>query len=150
MEMGSKSEISPSTTVSDLIRHAKENPLTWIVPNVVLEDGVHVLHGAEESFKTMLTLQLHEALTDGGRFLGREVEGGLATGVVELEMKERQFGHRLAKFFPDKASDIQVLPETTRQRVLMARLPKLRIEIIADWVESQGLQFVSIDSAAKL
>ncbi len=57
--------VEPST-VSELIEQAKHNPLKWIVPDVVLEDGVHVLHGAEESFKTILTLQLHEALTLGG------------------------------------------------------------------------------------
>ena len=152
MEMENKSGAgaSPSGTVSDLIRQARENPLKWVVPDVALEDGVHVLHGAEESFKTMLTLQLHEVLTVGGQFLLREVEGGLATGIVQLEMKSRRFGHRLARFFHDEVPDIQVLPEAMREQVLVQRTPKERVKVIADWAESEGLQFVSIDSLVKL
>jgi len=144
-------ETGDSSTVSELIQHAKENPLTLIVPDIVLEDGVHILHGAEESFKTMLTLQLHEPLTVGGKFLGREVGDGLPTGMVELEMKERLFGQRLYKFFRDDSpTDFFVLPESLRQRVLAGRTAKERVEIIGDWAESLGLKFVSIDSMAKL
>lgn len=44
--------------MAELIEHAKCNPLRWIVPGVVQEDRIHILHGAEESFKTMLTVQL--------------------------------------------------------------------------------------------
>ena len=139
-----------ASTVAALIEQARQNPLKWLVPNVVLEDGVHVIHGSEESFKTMLTLQLHEVLTVGGKFLLRDVKGGLKTGIVELEMKNRQFGNRLAKFFPGDAPDIRVLPDALRQKVLSGRTPKDRIKIIADWAESEGLQFVSIDSAVKL
>jgi hypothetical protein len=139
-----------SHCVRDLIEQAKQNPLRWLVPGVVLEEGVHLLHGAEESFKTMLTLQLHEVLAVGGNFLLRQVEGGLSTGIVELEMKNRPFGNRLSKFFRSDAPDIRVLPDELRQKVLSGRTPKERIAIIADWTESQGLQFVSIDSAVKL
>lgn len=145
-----KDEVFISTTVSDLIRDAKANPLKWIVPGVVIEDGVHVLHGAEESFKTTLTLQLHEVLSAGGCFLGRRVEGGVRTGFVQLEMKPRQFGHRLNEFFRDDVPRIHVLSDATRREVLMATTPKARIKIIADWVDAEALEFVSIDSAAKL
>jgi hypothetical protein len=140
----------PGSTVADLINQAKQNPITWLVPDIVLEDGVHVLHGAEESFKTMFTLQLHEVLTVGGQFLLREVVGGLRTGIAELEMKNRLFGHRLGKFFPNGAPDIRVLPDPLRRKVLSGRTAKQRIEIIADWAEREELQFVSMDSAVKL
>jgi hypothetical protein len=139
-----------SSTVSGLIEYAKHNPLKWIVPDMVLEEGVHVLHGHEETYKTMLTLQLHEALSNGGTFLLRDVKGGLLTGIAELEMKNRQFGHRLAKFFPTDPPDIRVLPDSLRQKVLAERTAKGRIKVIADWAEGEGLQFVSIDSVVKL
>lgn len=150
MSMSSTSPQEP-VNVADLIEQAKQNPLRWIVPDIVLEDAVHVIHGAEESFKTMLTLQLHEALSVGGSFLLRDVKGGLVTGIAELEMKNRQFGHRLAKFFANGAPpDIRVLPDSLRQRVLAGRTSEARIKVIADWAESEGLQFISIDSAVKL
>jgi hypothetical protein len=138
------------SSVADLIAQAKQHPLKWIVPDVVLEDAVHVIHGGEESFKTMLTLQLHEKLTTGGEFLLREVNGDLRTGIAQLEMKVRQFGNRLAKFFPNGAPDIEVLPESLRQRALAGRTPRDRIRVIADWAETEGLDFLSIDSAVKL
>lgn len=144
----------PSTlagTVSDLIGISRQHPLQWVVPDVPLEDAVHVLHGDEETFKTMLTIQLHEALTVGGVFLGREVKGGLRTGIAELEMKGRIFGDRLRGFFHSgPIPDIRVLPEELRRKVLAGSTARTRIEVIANWSESEGLQFVSIDSASKL
>jgi AAA domain len=142
--------MTESATVSELIEQAKRDPLEWIVPNVALEDGVHILHGREECFKTMLTLQLHEVLTLGGSFLLREVKGGLRTGIAELEMKNRQFGHRLAKFFPNVAPDIRVLPDKLRRDVLNSGTARDRIRWIVDWANAEGLEFVSIDSAVKL
>jgi hypothetical protein len=141
---------NPSRTVADLIEQAKRNPLKWLVPDILLEDGIHVLHGHEETFKTMFTLQFHEVLSRGGRFLLRDVPGGLVTGIAELETKGRLFGHRLAKFFPNGPPDIRVLPESDRRRVLAATTAKDRIRVIADWALIEGLQFVSIDSAVKL
>ena len=73
---------STGRTVADLIEQAKRNPLKWLVSDILLEDGVHVLHGPEEAFKTMLTIQLHEALSKGGRFMLRDVPVGLVTGIA--------------------------------------------------------------------
>jgi len=137
-------------TVAELIANSKQNPLIWMIPDVVQEDGIHILHGAEESFKTMLTLQLHEALTVGKPFLLREVKGSLRTGIAELEMKARPFGSRLGKFFPGQAPDIHVLPEKLRRNVLSGPAPKDRIRFIANWAKNEGLDFLSIDSAVKL
>jgi hypothetical protein len=137
-------------TVVDLIEQAKQNPLKWLIDDILLEDGVHVLHGHEETFKTILTLQLHEALSKGGRFMLRDLPGGLITGIAELETKNRLFGHRLAKFLPNDPPDSRVLPDQERRRLLAATTAKNKIGVIADWAASEGLQFVSIDSAVKL
>jgi AAA domain len=137
-------------SVRELIEHSRQHPMRWFVPDVVLEDGVHVLHGPEESFKTMLTLQLHEALTIGGPFLTRSSVRGLKTGIAELEMKNRLFGHRLSRFFRDTVPDIRVLPDSLRQKVLSGRTPKERMEVIANWAHEEALDFLSIDSAVKL
>ncbi len=70
--------------VSELIAQSRRNPLRWLVPDVVQEDGNHILHGAEESFKTMLTLQLHECLEVGGLFLTRN--GILSNAVILVDV----------------------------------------------------------------
>ena len=137
-------------TVQELIELTKKRPLKWFVPDVVLEDAVHVFHGAEESFKTMLTLQLHEALALGTRFMGRKVNGRHNTGIAQLEMKQRQFGHRLVKFFEHSMPEIKLLPEELREYVLTAKTPKDRIAILGDWAASEDIKFISIDSSSKL
>ena len=107
--------------------------MKWLVPDILLEDGIHVVHGLEETFKTMLTLQLHEKLSKGGRFLLRDMPGGLVTGIAELEMKNRRFGHRLARFFPTSPPDIRVLSVA-----LYASTAKERIGVIAQWAQREG------------
>lgn len=142
---------SEPCSVSELIERARQNPLRWLVRDVVLEEGVHILHGHEESFKTMLTLQLHESLANGSDFLLWRPDNRLRTGIAELETKHRLFEHRLDNFFRDRsAPDIRVLPEGKRQQVISLPKPKDRIEVIAEWAASERLQFVSIDSAVKL
>ena len=138
------------STVAELITWGEQNPIRWYVPDIILEDGVHVLHGLEECYKTMLMLQLHEVLTRGGEFLLRDVAGGLRTGIAELETKARPFSRRLKNFWSENAPNIAVLPEEMRLEVLSAKQPADRIRIIVDWARSEQLQFVSIDSMSKL
>jgi hypothetical protein len=145
-----ENSVADASNVYELIELAKKHPLKWFVPDIVLEDAVHVLHGSEESFKTMLTLQLHEALALGTRFLGRKVNARYMTGFAQLEMKPRQFGHRLAKFFVNTMPEIKVMPETLREHMLGLKTPKERIGLIGDWATSEDLQFLSIDSSSKL
>jgi hypothetical protein len=112
---------SPSEleTVREIIEWSKSHPHRWFVEDFIVEDAIHVLHGLEESFKTMLMLQLHEALTIGGEFLLREVKGGLRTGIAELEMKMQVSGSRFRNFWPTgDAPEIYVLPESARRAVL--------------------------------
>jgi hypothetical protein len=145
-----RADTSPPSTVAALIEEARKNPVNWVIPGVLLESGVHILHGKEESFKTMLTLQMHEVLSVGGSFLTHTVKGGLRTGIVELETKPRLFGNRLAQFFRNEAPPIEVLPEDLRHVVLNGKQAKDRIQVIREWASRLGLDLVSIDSAVKL
>src|SRR6267142_289327 len=138
-------------TVREVIEWSRSHPHRWFVEDFVLEEAIHVLHGLEESFKTMLMLQLHEALTIGGEFLLREVKGGLRTGIAELEMKMQISGSRFCKFWPNgDAPEIYVLPESARRDVLTGKSALERIKVISDWANDKGLDFLSIDSLAKL
>ncbi len=142
--------VAEARTVGERIEQARRNPLKWIVEGTVLEDGSHLLHGPEETFKTMLTLQLLESLATGKEFLGHPVAGVLRVGMAELETKGRIFDHRLAKFFHGTPPPIAVLPETLRRAILNAATAAARIKVIADWSRDEGLEFVAIDSSAKL
>jgi len=138
-------------TVQAVIEWSKAHPLRWFVEDFILEQAVHILHGLEESFKTMLMLQLHEVLAKGGQFLLWDVEGGLRTGIAELEMKMQLAGSRFSNFWPkEEAPHIHVLPESARREVLTGRTGLDRIKVISDWAKENELDFVSIDSLAKL
>jgi hypothetical protein len=138
-------------TVREVIEWSKSHPHRWFVEDFILEEAIHVLHGLEESFKTMLMLQLHEALTKGGQFLLREVKGGLRTGIAELEMKMQLSGSRFRNFWPNgDAPEIYVLPESARRQVLTGNRALERIKVISEWAKDKELDFLSIDSLAKL
>ncbi len=143
-------ESSDGSSVRDLIEYSQQHPLKWLVDGIVLEGGVHVLHGTEETFKTILSVQLAGALTDGGDFLGRHVKGGVRCGIVELEMKQVVFGDRLKRSFPNEIPNIEVLPETLRKCVLNAKTSKERVEWIGAWAENGAIEFIVIDSLVKL
>jgi hypothetical protein len=89
-------------------------------------------------------------LTCGGEFLNRIVDGGLRTGIAELEMKQRPFARRLKNFWPENQPEIELLPDKLRVKVLSGKHAKDRIEIIADWANTNALDFLSIDSLSKL
>jgi hypothetical protein len=139
-----------SKSVADLIEEARRNPVRWLIPDVLLQGGTHIVHGKEESFKTMLSLQMLETLDRGGHFLMRPVEGGLRTGIAELEQKPRLFGHRLSNFFRSGTPAIAVLPDALRLAVLNGRTARERIAIVGDWAAKECLEVVAIDSAVKL
>jgi len=138
-------------TVREVIEWTNLHPLRWFMPNLIIQEGIHVLHGHEESFKTMFMLQLHEALTTGRPFLAWKTEGGLRTGIAELEMKMPMSGSRFRNFCRTGAiPDIYFLPESARRKVLSGKSASDRINVIVEWAKGKGLDFVSIDSLAKL
>ena len=112
-------------TVREVIEWSNAHPLRWLVENFILEQAVHVLHGLEEAFKTMFMLQLHEALAKGGQFLLWETEGGLRTGIAELEMKKQMCGSRFGNFWLMAGSSCQ----KARRKCSVARL---------DWTASKS------------
>jgi hypothetical protein len=145
-----KSPAEPET-VREIIEWSESHPHRWFVEDFILQEAIHVIHGLEESFKTMLMLQLHEALTNGGEFLLRGVKGGLRTGIAELEMKMQLSGSRFRNFWPNgDAPEIYVLPESARRDVLTGNRALDRVKVISDWGNDKGLDFLSIDSLAKL
>lgn len=133
---------------------AEKNPLSWLVSSTVLEGAIHVLHGDEESFKTTLTLQMMEALNLGGRFLLWDVPGGKRVGIAELEMTERVFNDKASKFLRackgGRVPEILTLHEKKRREILRGKTAYERIKILADWAEYNKLDFLAVDSAAKL
>ncbi len=141
-----------SRTLADLAQLAEEHPNVWLVPSTIIEGGIHVLHGKEESFKTRITMQLLEALNLGGCFVGWELPGGKRVGLAELEMTETIFkGIARAFMRPAKVKpEIGVLTEAERKAILNGTTAQARVHVLANWVQENKLDVIGIDSAAKL
>ena len=137
-------------TVAGLIEQAKADRLVWMIAQTILEEGKHLLHGRSEVFKTMLALQICEVLANGGEFLLRYIKGGYRVGFVELEGSVKLFAHRLMKFFRGKPPDIAVMDERRRRVILRKKTVKERVQIIGEWAQAKDLDFVTIDSLAKM
>ena len=139
-------------TLADLAEQAEQQPLTWLVPSTIVEGGVHVIHGKEESFKTTLAIQLLEGLNIGGRFLDWELPGGLRVGFAELEMTERIFKQRARSFLKPakKKAEILVLSAEERRKILDGKTAEARVRLLVEWAKENSLDVIAIDSIAKL
>lgn len=143
---------SPPPTLADLARQAEEQPLVWLVPSTIVEGGIHVIHGKEESFKTTLVMQLLEAMSLGGPFLNWELTGGRRVGFAELEMTEKIFKQRARSFMkPAKAkAHILLLSTEQRRKILDGKTADARVRLLLEWVRENSLDALAIDSLAKL
>jgi hypothetical protein len=146
-------EVKPGQpTLADLAEQAEQQPLTWLVPSTIVEGGTHIFHGKEESFKTMLVMQMLEVLNIGGQFLDWDLPGGVRVGFAELEMTEKIFRQRARSFMKPakKKANILVLSADQRRKVLDGKSAEARVRLLVDWVRENGLDVLAVDSLAKL
>src|SRR5690606_5767689 len=89
-------------SAADLIRLADEDPPKPVIEDLLYEGDVLLLHGKEESFKSVLVMQTAESIAAGLPLLRLwRVTKPRIVGVINTEINERHFGKRLAKMFPD-------------------------------------------------
>ena len=86
----------------DLIVLAKKQPPQPIIKGLINTGDILLLHGTEESFKSVFIVQCAEAIASGLPFLrGWPVCGTWRVGIIETEMHPAGMGERLTKMFPD-------------------------------------------------
>jgi hypothetical protein len=96
--------------ILDLIREAREHPLTPIIGGLLNEHEICGLHGSPEAFKTVFSLQLAEAISTGRPFLGMwRIPNPKKVYFFETEMSVPALGSRLSTMFrspniPEKVS----------------------------------------------
>jgi hypothetical protein len=140
--------------ISTRILEAAKSPLRWHISGMLLEGGIHVLHGEEECFKTTATLQMLEALNLGGPFLGMALPGGVRVGMAELEMTDLIFNHKLQEFSAarrdSRIAEILTIGKDLRREILSAKTAEKRIKPLQQWAEHNQVEVLGIDSAVKL
>lgn len=133
----------------DLIRLAKENPPQPIIENLLFKGDILVLHGKEESYKSLFVVQIAESIVTGRPLLRRwNVPKAHCVGLLETEMHAAMMGQRLGQMFPngDVPGQMLFMREETLKEWRRADLPG-KIAIIQDWIELEKISVLIIDTA---
>lgn len=140
---------SATWSARDLIRNAHEHPPEPIIKGLVNKGDILLLHGAEESFKSVLVLQMAESIATGTPFLRFwKVPNAWRVGVIETEIHEVMLGERLAKMFPkgNSPENLCFMRESALRGWRRLGL-RQKFESIQQWIEAEKLEVLMIDTA---
>ena len=141
--------LAQAWSAGDLIRHAQEHPPEPIMKGLLNKGDILLLHGSEESFKSVLVLQMAECLATGTEFLKYwKVPHSQRVGVIETEIHEVMLGDRLAKMFPagDPPEKLLVMREDALRGWRRLGL-RSKFESIQKWVSENKIEVLMIDTA---
>jgi hypothetical protein len=138
-----------SWSASDLMRMSKENPPVPIIQGLLFEGDMMVLHGAEESFKSHLIVQIADSIASGCPFLRKwDVVRALSVGIIETEMHPAMLGERLHLMFKETEPprNMHFMDDNTLQAWRRADLPR-KTELIKEWVKENEIDVLMVDTA---
>lgn len=113
---------------------------------------VMLLHGYEESYKSVFILQMAESLATGNPFLDAfPVSKPRVVGVVETENDLRMLGQRLGKMFPlgqgpAVPENLTFLDNDSLKVFRNQSGVKGKTDYIAQWVKDHGIEILMIDT----
>ncbi|EAQ78721.1 AAA family ATPase [Blastopirellula marina] len=125
----------------------EEQPLKWLLPNMLAQNEPAVIVGPSKSMKTSITVDLCAAFASGGKFLGQfAVQRAYRVGYVSSTL-ERKSLFDLARRWSDangaasKPLDNLFWALSIDDSTDPANLPQLR-----DWISKHQLEVVVIDT----
>jgi hypothetical protein len=136
-------------SASDLIRLANEHPPEAVIKGLVNKGDILLLHGSEESFKSVFILQLAESVALGTSLLMHwNVPRSWRVGVIETEIHEVMLGERLQKMFPkgNAPKNMCFMRESALRDWRRLGLPQ-KFESIQNWIEEEEIEVLLIDTA---
>ena len=142
-------DIGEAWCAGDLIRYAQEHPPDPMIKGLLNKGDILLLHGSEESFKSVFVLQIAENLASRTALLNYwKVPEARRVGVIETEIHEVMLGERLAKMFPkgDAPKNLLFMPESTLHDWRRLVLPE-KFEAIQKWIGENDLDVLMIDTA---
>jgi RecA-family ATPase len=146
----STSSARPSLTgIAELIREAHEHPPSPVIEGLLNEHEVAGLHGSPESFKTILTLHLAEAIATAQPFLGIwRVPEPRIVYFFETEMSTSALGKRLSAMFQGRTIPERVKFASKEQLRQFKRAAGLaaKFALLREWVAGADAEVVIIDT----
>src|SRR5215472_18391424 len=134
---GTNAKCRYAASVADLIADAKKNPAVPIVDKLLNRGDRLLIHGYEETYKSMFALELARSISTGKPFLGElEVLHPVRVGMIETEMRNPGLGERLRRMFPDphEVANIKYLNEAGLTALRRTSDFSKRIGIIHDFL----------------
>jgi hypothetical protein len=133
----------------DLIVLAQKQPPQPIIEGLINTGDILLLHGTEESFKSVFVVQCAEAIASGRPFLRSwPVCGSRRVGIIETEMHPAGMGERLTKMFPNgnAPEHIYFMGETLLKEWRREQMDG-KFRLIDEWVRDEDIQVLMIDTA---
>jgi hypothetical protein len=139
-----------TVTAGELMKQARERPPEIVIDGLAYVGDVVLLHGPEESFKSVFILQFAEAVSAGIPLFDRwRVPVARTVGVLETEIHPVMLGQRLIGMFPDGSNPDRLLfmSEEGVKQVRRAKDIKAKLQVVGAWVRDVGVQVLIIDTA---
>jgi len=134
-------------TVQQLIQYAKENPPEPIVRGLLNKGDILLLHGSEESFKSIFVIQMAECIATQGTLLNVwNVPKARTVGVLETEMHEVMMGDRLSRVFPKGGPSNLLFLRESALRDWRRLGMREKCNFVQEWVKDCKIEVLIIDT----
>ena len=131
-----------SLTAADLVHLTSEHPPTPIIEDLLDEGDIMLIHGAEQSFKSLFEFQIAESVAKATPLLRLwSVPRPRKVGVIATTMQSLELGKRLSKMFANREppDNIQFLPYKP--------IGWWEGKLIRGWIEKQAIEVSMFDIA---
>lgn len=139
-----------TVSAAELIRLAQEHPPEPLIDGLLNVGDIALLHGTEESFKSVFILQVAESLAMGTPLLRFwPVSRRRIVGVIETELHEAMLGVRLANMFQGTSppEGIRFFGSGAMHSWRRARNLDSKFRMIGTWLAQENIQVLLIDTA---
>src|SRR5215471_14407413 len=136
------------TGIAELMEEARRNPPKPIITGLLNESETVGLHGPPEAFKTILSLQLAEAIATGGRFLQWAIPRPRSIYFLETEMSVSALAERLSKMYASRAVPNGIHFASEAQLREFKRAPNIqgKFNLLNGWVRDAGAEVLILDT----
>ena len=142
-------ELIPTFSVEELIALAREKPPEPIIGGLLFAGDICLIHGQEESYKSIFVFQMADSIASGTRLLRRfNVPNPRRVGIVETELHESQLGGRLSLMFPDGQTPDNLRVFGAMREFRSARSMDSRLNLVRHWTAQEGIEVLLLDIAS--
>jgi hypothetical protein len=136
-------------SASDLIRLAQEHPPEPIIAGLVCVGDTMLIHGSEESFKSVFVIQIAESICLARPLLRQwDTPSRRRVGIIETEMHPAMLGDRLQKMYPDgHAPEQMVFMDEGLLQNWRVQSMEGKFRIVEDWISANSIEVLMIDTA---